>query len=109
MINSNSNYAQNNTFSLHFFLNEMCKDALNLSEFIQTIKSSLEDLEKIGNMGYVEGSTEFIIKQLNALGVEKRPIHCTDAKRQTLYIKEADQWTILLLLQTEKNYTQRQY
>ncbi len=93
IINSNSNNTQNNTFSLHFFLNETCKDALNLSEFIQTIKSSLDDLDKIGNMGYVDGLSEFIIKQLHALGVEKRPIHCTDAKRQTLYIKVGGQWT----------------
>ncbi len=90
-INSNNN--NNNTFNLNLFLNETCKDALNLSDFIKSVKVSFEDIEKIGSAGYVDGTSEVIIKHLNNLGVEKRPIQCTDAKRQTLYIKEDDQWT----------------
>lgn len=91
--NCNNMINSNNKFNLNFFLNETCKDALNLSEFITKIKSSFEDIERIGNMGYVDGTSDFIIRQLNDLGVEKRPIQCTDAKRQTLYIKENNEWT----------------
>ena len=90
MINSNN---INKTFNLHFFLNETCKDALNLSEFIQTIKVGIDDLNSMGSLGYVDGTSNVIIKHLNELGVEKRPIQCTDAKRQTLYIKENNEWT----------------
>ncbi len=90
MVNSNNN---NTTFNLQVFLNETCKDAINLSDFIKTVKSSFEDIESIGSLGYVDGTSEVIIKHLNNLAVEKRPIHCTDAKRQTLYIKEDNQWT----------------
>lgn len=88
-INSNNN---NKTFNLQLFLNETCKDALNLSDFIKSIKVSVEDLESIGSLGYVDGTSNVIIKHLNNLGVEKRPIQCTDAKRQTLYVKENDEW-----------------
>jgi hypothetical protein len=83
----------NNSFNLQFFLNETCKDALNMSDFIKSIQVGLEDLDRIGNVGYVDGISGIIIKSLQELGVEKRPIHCTDAKRQTLYVKEHDQWT----------------
>ncbi len=94
MINSNNNSNNNNnTFNLQLFLNETCKDALNLSDFVKTLKSSFADIEKVGSAGYVDGTSEVIIKHLNNLGVEKRPIQCTDAKRQTLYIKEDNQWT----------------
>ena len=89
MINSNNN---NKTFNLQVFLNETCKDALNLSEFIQSMKSSFDDIESIGSLGYVDGTSKFIIRHLNELGVEKRPIQCTDAKRQILYIKENNAW-----------------
>ena len=64
-----------------------------MSDFIKSIQVGFEDIERIGNIGYVDGIAGIIIKSLNALGVEKRPIHCTDAKRQTLYIKENDKWT----------------
>jgi hypothetical protein len=91
--NINSNNNNNTTFNLQLFLNETCKDAINLSDFIKTVKSSFEDIESIGSLGYVDGTSNVIIKHLNNLAVEKRPIHCTDAKRQTLYIKDDDQWT----------------
>ena len=90
MINSNNN---NKTFNLQFFLNETCKDALNLSEFIQSIKVDVDDLNSMGSLGYVDGTSNVIIKHLEKLGVERRPIQCTDAKRQTLYIKENNEWT----------------
>jgi hypothetical protein len=94
--NNNSvtnNTLNNNSFNLNFFLNETCKDALNMSDFIRSIQVGFEDIERIGNVGYVDGISGIIIKSLQELGVEKRPIHCTDAKRQTLYVKENNQWT----------------
>lgn len=82
-----------NTFNLNLFLNETCKDAVNLSEFIENIKIRMEDMERIGQIGYVHGISEVINQNLNLLGIEKRPIHCTDAKRQVLYIKNDNEWT----------------
>jgi hypothetical protein len=90
--NCNNNTTNNNSFNLNFFLNETCKDAVNMSDFIKSIQVGFEDIERIGNIGYVDGISGIIIKSLQELGVEKRPIHCTDAKRQTLYIKENDEW-----------------
>jgi hypothetical protein len=88
-INSNNN---NKTFNLQVFLNETCKDAMNLSEFIDNISLQLSDLENMGKLGYVEGVSNIIIKNLNALEVEKRPMHCTDKKREIVYIKDDDEW-----------------
>lgn len=90
--NSNNTNNSNNSFNLNVFLNETCKDAINLSEFIRSMKCSFEDIERIGNMGYINGLADMIIRHLNDLGVERRPIHCTDAKRQTMYVKEDDKW-----------------
>lgn len=90
--NTNNIHSNNKTFNLQFFLNETCKNALNLSEFIQSVKSSVEDIETVGTLGYVDGTSNMILKHLNDLGVERRPIHCTDQKRQTLYIKENNEW-----------------
>jgi hypothetical protein len=87
--NTNSN---NKTFNLHVFLNETCKDAMNITEFIENISLQLSDLENIGKLGYVEGVSNIIIKNLNALEVEKRPMHCTDKKREIIYVKDADEW-----------------
>ena len=84
--------SHNKTFNLQFFLNEECKDAMNMSEFIQTIKVKLSDLENVGKAGYVEGISKIIINQLNDTDVYKRPVHCSDAKRETLYIKEENKW-----------------
>ena len=89
--NTNTN-SHNKTFNLQFFLNEECKDAMNLSEFINTIQPKLSDLENIGKVGYVEGVSNIIIEQLNKTHVNKRPVHCSDAKRETLYVKEEDKW-----------------
>lgn len=84
--------SHNKTFNLQVFLNEKCKDAINLSEFVSSIKMDLSDLETTGRLGYVEGVSRIINKNLNKLEVDKRPIHCSDLKRETLYIKNDDEW-----------------
>ena len=90
-INSTVN-SNNKTFNLQFFLNEQCKDALNIGEFVDSIKLQLTDLENTGRMGYVEGVSKILIKNLNELDTFKRPIHCSDLKREVLYIKDNDKW-----------------
>jgi hypothetical protein len=90
-INSN-NITNNKTFNLQLFLNEECKDAMNMSEFINSIELKLSDLENIGKLGYVQGMSNIIIKELNATDMYKRPVHCSDAKRETLYVKEENKW-----------------
>ena len=82
----------NNTFNLNLFLHEHCKDAMNINEFLDSINFQLSDLEHMGRVGYVEGIAKLIITNLNALDVTKRPIHCTDPKRETIYIKDGDVW-----------------
>ena len=82
----------NNNFNLQVFLNEDCKDALNFSEFINKIQVSFEDLENQADVGYIKGISKLFIENLQELGTNKRPIHCTDKKRKTLYIKENDEW-----------------
>jgi hypothetical protein len=95
IINStNSTVNSNNkTFNLQVFLNEDCKDAMNINEFVDSIKFQLADLEHMGQVGYVEGISNIIIKNMNALDVTKRPVHCTDQKRETIYIKDEGVWT----------------
>jgi hypothetical protein len=90
--NNNTNNSHNKTFNLQFFLNEECKDALNISEFVSSIKVELEDLEATGRLGYVEGVSRIMNKNLKDLDINKRPIHCSDLKREILYIKNDDQW-----------------
>jgi len=85
--------SHNKTFNLQFFLNEQCKDALNIDEFVDSIKLQLTDLENTGRVGYVEGVSKILIKNLNELDVVKRPIHCSDLKREVLYIKDNDKWS----------------
>ena len=91
-ISNNTINSNNNTFNLQFFLNETCKDALNIREFVDSIKIQLSDLETIGRVGYVEGVSKILIKNLNELDTCKRPIHCSDLKREVLYIKDDDKW-----------------
>jgi Flp pilus assembly protein TadG len=88
----NQNNSHNKTFNLQFFLNETCKDAMNISEFIENISLQLSDLENIGKMGYIEGISNIIIQNLRALDVEKRPVHCSDVKREIMYVKDEDKW-----------------
>jgi len=90
--NTTHTNSHNKSFNLHFFLNEECKDALNIAEFVSSIKVQLEDLETTGRLGYVEGVSRIINKNLNDLDQTKRPIHCSDVKREVLYIKNDDQW-----------------
>ena len=89
-INTNSN---NKTFNLHLFLNETCKDALNITDFVNSIKVELSDLETTGRLGYVEGISKIFLNGLNDLDTHQRPIHCSDFKREVLYIKDDNQWT----------------
>jgi hypothetical protein len=89
--NTNTN-SHNKTFNLNFFLNETCKDALNINDFVSSIKVSLTDLENTGRQGYVEGVSNIILKNLNNLEQYQRPIHCSDFKREVIYIKDNDKW-----------------
>jgi len=90
-INSNNNN-NNKTFNLQFFLNEQCKDAMNINEFVNSFELQLIDLESVGNLGYVEGITKQFLDKLNGMDIYKRPMHCSDAKRETIYIKDEDRW-----------------
>jgi len=91
--NTNSlNNNNNKTFNLQFFLNETCKDAMNIMDFVESIKLQLSDLEKMGEVGYTQGISNIITTNLKALDVTQRPVHCTDKKRETMYIKDEDKW-----------------
>ena len=89
----NNNVTNNNkSFNLNVFLNETCKDAMNLDDFVNSIKIDLNDLEKTGEKGYVEGISSIFIKNLNELEQHLRPLHCSDSKREVLYIKNNNEW-----------------
>jgi hypothetical protein len=88
----NTTNSNNKAFNLNFFLNETCKDAMNIMDFVDSIKLQLSDLETVGKIGYVEGITNIINKNLKALDVSQRPVHCTDKKREVLYIKDENKW-----------------
>ena len=88
-INSHNN---NKTFNLQFFLNEQCKDAMNISDFANSFDLQLSDLESVGELGYVEGITKIFVDKLNSMDIYKRPIHCSDAKREILYVKDDNKW-----------------
>jgi hypothetical protein len=90
-INSHNN-SHNKTFNLQFFLNEQCKDAMNISEFADSFDLQLSDLESVGELGYVEGITKIFVDKLNSMDIYKRPIHCSDAKREILYVKDDNKW-----------------
>ena len=92
-ISNTSNINSNNkTFNLNVFLNETCKDAMNIMDFIDSIKLQLSDLESLGKLGYVEGITSIIVKNLKAMDVHKRPVHCSDSKREVMYVKHDNKW-----------------
>jgi hypothetical protein len=95
MVNNTTNNvnSHNKTFNLQVFLNEDCKDAMNITEFVDSIKFQLADLEHMGQVGYVDGISNIILKNLKALDVTKRPVHCTDQKRETIYIKDGGVWS----------------
>jgi hypothetical protein len=90
--NNNNNNNNNKTFNLQIFLNEHCKDAMNINEFANTIHLKDTDLDEFGRMGYVKGMSKLFIDSLKNTDVCKRPIHCSDARRETLYVKDADKW-----------------
>ena len=89
--NTNTN-SHNKAFNLNFFLNETCKNAMNITDFVDSIKLQLSDLMEIGEIGYVEGISKIIVKNLNNLDETIRPVHCTDKKRETMYIKDEGEW-----------------
>ena len=89
---NNTTNSHNKTFNLNFFLNETCKDAMNIADFVESIKFQLSDLERVGDLGYIEGISNIIVKNLKDLDVTQRPVHCTDKKRETMYIKDEDKW-----------------
>ena len=91
-ITNSNNHSHNKTFNLQFFLNETCKDAMNIMDFVESVKLKLSDLVKVGEIGYVEGISNIIVENLNALDETKRPVHCTDTKREVLYIKDDNKW-----------------
>jgi hypothetical protein len=90
--NNNTINSHNKAFNLNVFLNETCKDAMNISDFIDSVKLQVSDLENVGKVGYIEGISNIIIKNLQALEVEKRPVHCADQKREVMYVKEDNIW-----------------
>ena len=92
-INYNNNNTMNNKFNLQIFLNETCKDAMNIQEFIDYVKVQHSDFENFGKMGYVEALTRIFLRNLKELAVHLRPIHCSDLKREVLYVKDNDVWT----------------
>ena len=90
--NTTHTNSHNKSFNLQFFLNETCKDAMNIMDFVESIKLQVSDLENVGKLGYIEGISNIIVKNLNALDVTQRPVHCTDKKRETIYIKDDNKW-----------------
>ena len=91
--NTNShNNSHNKTFNLQFFLNETCKDAMNITDFVNSIQLQLPDLETVGELGFVNGISNIIIKKLNTLDFTQRPMHCTDKKREVIYVKDENKW-----------------
>jgi hypothetical protein len=89
---SHNTNCHNKTFNLQVFLNEECKDALNITDFVNQIKLQLSDLDMIGRVGYTEGMSKIIVRNLKDLDISKRPIHCSDLKREIMYIKDKDAW-----------------
>jgi hypothetical protein len=94
--NTTNNYLENNTtnnqFNLSMFLNEECKNAIDLKDFVNSINLTVEDLEETGRLGFIDGLTRIVVNELKKLDVTQRPIHCTDLKRETVYIKDQNQW-----------------
>lgn len=90
--NSNNSNSYNKSFNLQFFLNETCKNAMNIMDFADSIQLQLADLEAVGELGYVEGISSIIVRNLKALDVTERPIHCADKKREVMYIKDENKW-----------------
>jgi hypothetical protein len=90
--NTTNNNTTNNNFNLQMFLNVQCKDALNISDFLDSLQVKIKDLEDTGRLGYVDGITKIFLNGLNDLNINSRPIHCSDLKREVIYIKDKDVW-----------------
>jgi hypothetical protein len=90
--NTNTNNSHNKTFNLQFFLNETCKDAMNMKDFIKSLELSMPELEKMGELGFAEGMSRVFVNRLNSLDITKRPIHCSDVKREIIHIKDDNKW-----------------
>ena len=90
--NNNTNSHNKTKFNMNFFLNEQCKDAMNIMDFVNTMQLQLSDLERVGEQGYVKGISHIVINKLKDLEIHKRPIHCSDLKRETMYVKDEDAW-----------------
>ncbi len=90
--NTNTNNSNNNTFNMNMFLNEKCKDAMNMKDFVNSIQLNITDLENVGRLGYVEGMSNIFIDNLQKTDLYKRPVHCSDVKRETLYVKDNNKW-----------------
>ena len=90
--NNTMNHSNNKTFNLNFFLNETCKDAMNMKDFIQSLEMTLPELEKMGEVGFAEGMSRVFVDRLNKLDVTNRPIHCSDVKREIIHIKDDNKW-----------------
>ena len=90
---NNTTNNNNNQFNLNIFLNDTCKDAMNISDFLGNLDINIDEIEYIGHHGYVNGMTKMIMDRLKDMDITKRPIHCTDIKRETMYIKDQDEWS----------------
>jgi len=89
---THNNNSHNKTFNMQFFLNEQCKDAMNITEFVDSFQLQFSDLERVGQLGYVDGISDIIIKKLNEMDIYKRPIHCSDTKRDIMYVRAENVW-----------------
>ena len=90
--NTTHTNSHNKAFNLNFFLNETCKNAMNITDFVESIKLQLSDFINVGEVGFIEGISNIIVKNLNSLDETSRPIHCTDQKRETFYVKDENKW-----------------
>jgi hypothetical protein len=90
--NTVNNNSHNKTFNLHFFLNDTCKNAMNLTDFVRSLQIDLTDLESVGELGFVNGLSKLIINGLNDLEECERPVHCSDLKRESIYVKDDNKW-----------------
>jgi hypothetical protein len=88
----NNSHSNNKTFNLQFFLNETCKDAMNMKDFIKSLELSMFELERMGEIGFAEGVSKLFVDRLNSLDITKRPIHCSDVKREIIHIKDDNKW-----------------
>jgi hypothetical protein len=91
-VNNNTNINSNNKFNLNVFLNEKCKNAMTLKDFVKSINISIQDFIETGERGFIDGISNIIVERINEMEIQDRPLHCTDLKRETVYIKDDDKW-----------------